>query len=147
MMRSAFLLFALIANLRAMVVADAVGRIGTPYRYGAASERAVDCSGLVQLSYAAIGVSVPRTSGDQYRATARVEPGDVTGGDLVFFGNATSGRIFHVGIMIDRDYFVHAESHGRGVRIEKLSHAWYQSRLVGFGRVHMPWPFGQKSAQ
>jgi cell wall-associated NlpC family hydrolase len=144
MMRSAFLLFALIANLRAMVVADAVSRIGTPYRYGSASERAVDCSGLVQLSYAAIGISVPRTSGDQFRATTRVEPDRVAAGDLVFFGSSAKNRIYHVGIMIDRDYFVHAESHGRGVRIEKLSHVWYASRLAGFGRVKMPWPLAAK---
>jgi len=140
-MRSAFVLFALIANLRALVVADAVSRVGTPYRYGSASATAVDCSGLVKLSYAAIGISLPRTSMLQFDATDRVSADDVTAGDLVFFGDSSRRRIHHVGIMLDREYFVHAESHGRGVRVEKLSHTYYAARLVGFGRVHLPWPF------
>ena len=135
MMRSAVLLFALIANLRAMVVADAVGRIGTPYHYGSASEKAVDCSGLVKLSYAAIGISLPRTSALQFQATTRVPKEQIAAGDLVFFGDSSRGRIHHVGIMLDSEHFVHAQSHGRGVRVDELSHAYYAARLVGFGRV------------
>ena len=137
MLRSVLLLFALVANLRTTVVENAMSRIGTPYRFGSASERAVDCSGLVQLSYATAGIALPRTSSLQFDATERIERDDIAPGDLVFFADPRRKRIHHVGIVVDADHFVHAER--GGVAVERFSHPYYARRLVGFGRPSVGW--------
>jgi len=68
------------------VVAVARTQLGMPYVWGGASpQTSFDCSGLVQWAYGEVGVSLPRTAQEQYDATARVAPGDLQPGDLVFF--------------------------------------------------------------
>ena len=39
--------------------------IGTPYKYGGNSRNGIDCSSLIQQSYAKIGVEMPRTAKEQ----------------------------------------------------------------------------------
>jgi probable lipoprotein NlpC len=39
--------------------------IGTPYQYGGNSRNGIDCSSLIQQSYAKIGIKLPRTAQEQ----------------------------------------------------------------------------------
>ena len=138
MMRSAVLVLALISNLRAGLIENAISRVGTPYRFGSASERAVDCSGLVQLAYGAVGLPLPRTSALQHQAMSPVSREEIAPGDLVFFAEPRGRRIRHVGIVVDSEHFVHAER-SHGVTVERFSHPYYASRLAGFGRPQFEW--------
>ena len=52
-----------------------------------------DCSGLVQWSYAQVGISLPRTSGAQYDATTHIPLADIEPGDLLFYGPGGSEHV------------------------------------------------------
>ena len=67
----------------------AEGKIGAPYRWGAAGPDAFDCSGLVQWSYRQVGVTLKRTTYDQATQGKPVSRSQLRPGDLVFF---TPGR-------------------------------------------------------
>lgn len=45
-----------------------------------------DASGLVVYAFAGVGVKLPRSSGEQYRAAAKVLPAQALPGDLIFYG-------------------------------------------------------------
>ncbi len=106
--------------------------LGTPYVYGGESKSGVDCSGFTQAVYSAVDIDIPRTASQQAQASAKVAPGDLKFGDLIFFNTEGSG-ISHVGIYIGDGFFVHASS-SRGVVRESLSKEYYAQRIVSAGR-------------
>lgn len=58
--------------------------IGTPYVSGGAAPGGFDCSGFTQYVFAQVGISLPRTSGDQRYAGTVVSAADARPGDLVW---------------------------------------------------------------
>jgi cell wall-associated NlpC family hydrolase len=105
---------------------------GVRYREGGTSLSGVDCSGLVQVVFASLGVSLPRTCGDQIGNGVEVSRGKIRAGDLVFFGEALSPS--HVGIAVSRKEMVHASS-TRGVVIENIGTFANYKPLAGIRRV------------
>lgn len=101
-------------------VAVALSQVGTPYVWGGEEPGGFDCSGLVQYSYAAAGISMPRVAQDQYDA-GPVLPPDATlvAGDLIFFG-ASATTIEHVGIYLGNGQMVDAPHTGALVRVEPV---------------------------
>lgn len=77
-------------------VAEARRHAGKPYAYGASGPNAFDCSGFVQYVYRQVGVSLPRTSGQQAAAARPVARGSERLGDLIIF--RSGGSVSHVGI-------------------------------------------------
>ncbi len=117
-----------------VVARHAVSMVGTPYLYGGTSpDRGFDCSGLVFYSYGQTGVSVPRTSLEQFRTARKISLNEALEGDLLFFEDQE--KLSHVGIYIGDGRFVHAPSSGRTVSIASLDNAYYQMHLVGVGRL------------
>ncbi len=101
------------------IVETALHFIGIPYLWGGElPETGFDCSGLVKYVFGLHGVELPHYSGYQAELGEPVERvEDLRPGDLVFFGNP----IHHVGIYIDKGYFIHAPKTGDVVRISRLS--------------------------
>ncbi|MFW7344416.1 NlpC/P60 family protein, partial [Pollutimonas sp. H1-120] len=58
---------------RALILSYAQQSMGIPYRFGGNSPDGLDCSGLVEMTYRAAGLRVPRTADGQYRALPRVD--------------------------------------------------------------------------
>lgn len=112
---------------RAMILANARQALGLPYHYGGASPRGVDCSGLVQMSYQAAGIAVPRTAEQQRQRLPqrqRVRPGD-----LMFFGSGSKAT--HVGIYMGDQRMIHAPGSGRAVSVTSLSIDYWHERYLG----------------
>ncbi|MCB1821587.1 MAG: C40 family peptidase [Candidatus Competibacteraceae bacterium] len=117
------------AVVRQRIVATAERLIGTPYVLGGESPAGVDCSGLVQYAYLQAGISLPRTSLEQFQASQpqrRVLPGD-----LLFFRTGRSGQVSHVGIYAGNGQMIHASSGSREVRKVKLNQRYWRQRMVG----------------
>jgi len=93
-------------------------QIGKPYRYGGSGPGSWDCSGLVQASWAAGGVSLPRTSYEMWSwgADRRVSLDALEPGDLLF--HAGYG---HVGLYAGNGQVVHSPQTGEVVKVVPLS--------------------------
>jgi peptidoglycan DL-endopeptidase CwlO len=118
----------------ASVIAFARQQLGKPYLWGGTGPDSFDCSGLVMMAYRSVGVSIPRTSQQQWTWGPRIQPGHEQPGDLVFFPGADGTRASpgHVGLVIGHGLMVEAFATGFPIRI-----APYRNRaLVGFTR---PW--------
>ncbi|UCC56492.1 MAG: C40 family peptidase [Gammaproteobacteria bacterium] len=107
---------------------------GSPYRYGGATPRGFDCSGLVYYAYRKAGISVPRTTREQYKYSERIGLSDIHRGDLLFFRLSTRG-ISHVGIYTGNGKFIHAPSSGKRVSYARLDNAYWKKRLLAAGRI------------
>lgn len=99
------------------------------YVYGAEGPSAFDCSGLVEYTLKKLGISFPRTSGEQYKASKHVS--NPKPGDLVFFGPGGSS---HVGVYTGNGEFYSAENEKDGMGISKVHGGGYGS-FAGYGRV------------
>jgi len=118
------------------VVKTARKMLGVKYRYGGTHpNRGFDCSGLVQYSHKAAGVHLPRTTGQQYRASRPIQKRYLKPGDLVFFKIAVSRAVSHVGIYLGNNKFIHAPSSGKQVKISSMNERYWRKRFTGAGRV------------
>lgn len=85
------------------------------YVWGGRGGIGIDCSGLIQRAYAAVGVLAPRDSDMQVKSLGKSLAADepLEKGDLVFLPG-------HVGIMKDQSTIIHANVHHGKVVIEPL---------------------------
>lgn len=118
----------------AAVIETARSYQGTPYRYGGTTRQGMDCSGLLHESFAAISVSIPRSSNEQAAWGEPVRPQDLRPGDLVFFGASPgSPTITHVGMVTEASpesvQFIHSSS-SLGVVENALETDYYLSRFI-----------------
>jgi cell wall-associated NlpC family hydrolase len=88
---------------------------GGSYIWGGTGPTGFDCSGLVQFSFAAGGIAVPRTATQQYAGTSnnRIPLSQAQPGDLVFFG--APGNFWHVGIYTGNGKMVNALNPSIGI--------------------------------
>lgn len=110
-------------------VSFAYAQLGKPYVYGATGPNSYDCSGLVQAAWAAAGVSIPRSSYEQWAALPHVPMSAIQPGDLIFFD--AEG---HVGIYVGNNMIIDAPQPGQSVEKVSLSQSWYASTLDGAAR-------------
>lgn len=105
--------------------------VGIPYRWGGATVvDGMDCSGFARAVYNLCGVSIPRTSREQFRVGDTVGRDDLKDGDLVFFGSSEQS-ISHVGIYIGDAKFVHAPRRGDDIKISSLEESYFAKKFMG----------------
>ena len=109
--------------------------IGAPYKYGGASPKGFDCSGLVFYTHGKLGIHTPRTSSQQYQHAKSIKVSKLNSGDLVFF-TLNKKNVSHVGIYIGNGKFVHAPKSGKRVTINHLHDDYWRPRIVSAGRFY-----------
>ena len=116
------------------IVDTAKKYLGVRYVWGGTSPSGFDCSGLVQYACSKNGISVSRTSRDQFHNGVAVSKSDLQPGDLVFF--AKNGTIHHVGIYVGNGNMIHAPQTGDVVKISSINTPYRQSQYAGARRVY-----------
>jgi hypothetical protein len=85
--------------------------IGTRYFWGGKTTKGIDCSGLVQVSFATVGLNLPRDAYQQFyigRLTAtRWHRARLRRGDTLYF-LGSDGKIRHTGLYLGDDLFIQA---------------------------------------
>ncbi len=128
------------------MVVSAMNFIGVRYRRGGNSaETGFDCSGFTRHVFElSLGLVLPRRADEQAAAPGlvAVQRNELKPGDLVFF-NTMRSTFSHVGIYIGDNRFIHAPSHGKDVRTEDMSFAYWAKRFTGARRAELPAPTTQ----
>jgi cell wall-associated NlpC family hydrolase len=106
----------------ATAVAVALGKVGSPYVWGASGPNGFDCSGLTSFAYGAAGVVLPHSSRSQSTMGVTVARADLMPGDLVFFYDPIS----HVAIYIGNGMMVHARTFGQPVAVTTVDQRGYR---------------------
>ncbi|MFB4317628.1 NlpC/P60 family protein [Actinomadura sp. 21ATH] len=129
-----------------LAVRAALRWIGTPYSWGGGGPGGpsegfgrgngivgFDCSSLVQHAWHKAGISIARTSQEQWRTLPHVPAGQEQPGDLVFFTGSGGSRTApgHVGLVVGRGRMIEAPRTGLRVRVATIG---TRSDLVGYAR-------------
>ena len=106
-----------LASLWAFLAAQ----LGKPYQWGGAGPAAWDCSGLMMVAWAQVGLTLPRTAAQQYQYTqaTTVPVSAIQPGDLVFWGPSLT-RIEHVAIYVGNSQVLDAPHTGTTVQIQPI---------------------------
>lgn len=121
-----------INDIRLKILAEANSWIGTPYVYGGNSRSGADCSGFVQSVFLAVGISLPRTSQQQFDYSERINLEEIEIGDLIFFKR--KGKISHVGIYSGDGTMIHSSS-SQGVIRQSIEEYLRTNNFAGTGKI------------
>ncbi|MBD2187499.1 C40 family peptidase [Pseudanabaena mucicola] len=111
------------------------------YLWGGTVAPDYDCSGLMQVAFASVGIWLPRDAYQQEEFSDAIAIDHIQVGDLIFFGTPTKAT--HVGIYIGDAAYIHSsgKEHGHnGIAMSTLSgqdpvSQWYRQQLRGVGRI------------
>ncbi|WP_243239788.1 C40 family peptidase [Sulfobacillus harzensis] len=128
-------------SLDQAIVSTAFKYLGVPYVWGGESPRGFDCSGLVQYVLAQNGISIGRTSWQQWNDVNHIAKSQLVPGDLVFFDTYSTGAS-HVGIYIGSypklgysRAFIDAPAPGQSVMVQNFNNEYWVSHYYGAGAV------------
>lgn len=94
----------------------AYAQLGKPYQWGATGPNSYDCSGLTGAAWRAAGVSLPRTTQQQYAAGRKVAKSDLQPGDIIYWYS----DLRHNGMYIGDGKIIHAPRTGKNIEITGL---------------------------
>lgn len=122
------------ANSSTSLINSARTYLGVKYTYGGTTSSGFDCSGYTQRAFQDVGITIPRTTSQQYATGTPVAKDNLKTGDLVFFNTDGKGAS-HVGIYVGSSRFIHAST-SQGVMISSINDPYYWgSRYLGARRV------------
>jgi peptidoglycan DL-endopeptidase CwlO len=107
-------------------VAYAYAQLGKPYVWGATGPDSFDCSGLMYASWQSAGVTLPRTTYDEWASLPHIPLSDIQPGDLILYNGES-----HVAMYVGNGYIIDAPH--TGAVVEKLpeSTSWYADGADG----------------
>lgn len=94
---------------------------------------AYDCSGITYAAWRSQGVTLPRSSGTQYRAVTHVPLSQMRPGDLVFYGtNRSTSAIYHVAIYVGNGMVAEATKPGDVAQVRPYDASWRINNLIPY---------------
>ncbi|TFG83659.1 MAG: NlpC/P60 family protein [Spirochaetales bacterium] len=117
---------------RERILSIALGFRGVPYKYGAESPAAFDCSGFVRYVYRkAAGLELPRSARSYMAAGRAVDVKNARPGDVFVF-DTVGGTASHVALYAGDGKLIHAVSEGpkTGVIVSDLPDRYWSPRLI-----------------
>ena len=129
-----------------VLIAKAVSMIGTPYLFGAESETAVDCSGLVYRCFLDVGY-ISLVGGSRRTAAGYTNYfsnnsafsrniGSAQPGDLISYTHDIGGPVTHIGIYVGNGYVISALTTGVARHYyDRISVHFYGVCMVGYTGV------------
>lgn len=114
----------------------ALSKRGSEYQWGATGPSQFDCSGLTSWAYKQAGITLPRTSRQQFTSGKAVPLDQLVAGDLLFYddGSGSAGAIHHVGMYVGNGKMVDAPTEGQLVDVRPIrgdGHLMGARRIVG----------------
>ena len=120
------------SNPRKIIVQHAIKSLGLPYKWGGRSPKTgFDCSGLIVYTHQKADIIIPRTAKAQFDNGKVVSKKNLHIADLVFFKNPKENKVFHVGIYIGDNIFVHASGKGRQVTYGYMNNPYFKKQYIG----------------
>lgn len=111
---------------------------GQPYLWGGTSTKSLDCSGLAKVSYLSNGIILRRDASQQALTGRRIEARDwrdCRAGDLLFFGNAKTGRVTHVAIYDSNGDYVHSSGRVKRNSVDPTSPTYLTTPFLHAVRI------------
>lgn len=120
------------------VIDTARSFVGSKYSWGGSSpSTGFDCSGLLQYSFKAAGIDLPRVAAQQGKIGQEVDIKQAQPGDIIWFGSKSSPSGQHIGLVskIDNDqiYIIDAAGKKLGVTERSLPNLQIKSVRRIFG--------------
>ena len=103
----------------------AASLVGIPYKYGGTTPAGFDCSGFTQYVFAQVGISLGRTTYQQWAQTTAVS--NPQPGDLVFYNGPSPT---HVGIYAGNGMMYDSPRAGKSTSLRPLFSGSYSFRRV-----------------
>ncbi|SFW72581.1 NlpC/P60 family protein [Sinomicrobium oceani] len=120
------------------IINTAISFNGTRYKFGGTTNKGMDCSGLVFVSFQEHDVTLERASYMMATQGEEIKLKEVQKGDLLFFKTGRKNRINHVGLVVDKKgkdiRFIHSTT-SRGVLISSLSEGYWNHAFTEARRV------------
>lgn len=122
-----------------VILDQAYSMEGSPYFWGGTSIKNLDCSGLAKVSYLANGYILMRDASQQALTGTRIAAPDWRNcqpGDLLFFGNARTGKVTHVAIYDHDGNYVHSSGRVKRNSVDPASPAYLTTPFLHAVRIH-----------
>ena len=113
---------------KAAAFAVAEAQAACPYVYGGTGPCAdgFDCSGLVEAAWASAGVSIPRTTYEDWASLPHISLSSLEPGDLILYDGEG-----HVGMYVGGGMIVDAPHTGADVEEVSMNESWYAENEDG----------------
>ena len=107
-------------------VAFAYAQLGKPYVWGATGPDSYDCSGLMYAAWQSAGITLPRTTTEEWAGLPHIPLSDVQPGDLILYNGES-----HVAMYVGDGYIIDAPHSGAVVEKLPESTSWYADSADG----------------
>lgn len=126
-------------SLADIIIKNAKAFDGVCYKYGGTTNKGMDCSGLIYISFKTEHIILPRISRDMAKKGIQIKLNEVKKGDLLFFQTKKNRNVInHVGLVTNSINgsidFIHSTT-SNGVITSSLEEPYWHSSFIEARRI------------